>query len=115
MDITTILFYKDDDKVPYKITLKMPPEDVCLRDFKRTFNDANAYKFFFQTINDLGKIKTEFTDESTPLPSSNGTVVSWILSAPKPALTDNVASSNTIRQSKIKKLILESKIWTCPM
>jgi hypothetical protein len=53
MEETKIIYYKDDDKVPYMIKLNISPEQVTLRDFKQALNvNPRHFKFFFHTIVD---------------------------------------------------------------
>lgn len=49
-DKTKLIYYIDDEKTPFMITLNMPPEKATLREFKSAFPNPKAYKFFFQTI-----------------------------------------------------------------
>jgi hypothetical protein len=53
MEETKIIYYTDDEKMPYLIKLNMAPEKATLRDFKSMFNtNGKTYKYFFQTIVD---------------------------------------------------------------
>ena len=50
---TKIIYYKDEDKVPYMIKLNISPDKATLKDFKNALNlNAKCLKFFFQTIVD---------------------------------------------------------------
>lgn len=84
MEETKIIYYMDDDKMPYLIKLNMLPEKACLRDFKQALNaNAKLYKFFFQTIvDDFGVVKEEIMDDNAKLPCVNGRVVSWLILYP---------------------------------
>ena len=51
MDETKIIYYKDEDKVPYMIKLNIAPDKATLKDFKQALNvNPRNFKFFFSTI-----------------------------------------------------------------
>lgn len=53
MEETKIIYYKDEDKVPYMIKLNIVPDKVTLRDFKLALNiNPKNFKYFFQQIVD---------------------------------------------------------------
>ena len=77
---TKIIYYIDDDKLPYLIKLNKPPEQATLRDFKSALNDQRPFKYFFQAVvDDFGIVKEEISDEDAKLPFVSGRVVSWLI------------------------------------
>jgi len=111
MEETKIIYYMDDDKMPYLIKLNMSPDKACLRDFKQALNaNAKLYKFFFQTIvDDFGVVKEEIMDDNAKLPCVNGRVVSWLILYPEANGNSNnelnlvdVAQKNSSKFSQTK-------------
>ena len=50
---TKVIYYTDDDKMPYLVKLNVAPDKATLRDFKMLLNlNVKNYKFFFQAIVD---------------------------------------------------------------
>lgn len=81
MEETKIIYYMDDDKMPYLIKLNMAPERAKLKDFKQSLNtNSRNFKYFFQTIvDDFGVVKEEIMDDEAKLPCVNGRVVAWLI------------------------------------
>ncbi|CAF0930040.1 unnamed protein product [Brachionus calyciflorus] len=94
MEDTKIIYYMDEDKMPYLIKLNMPPEKAKLKDFKQSLNGGVAnknLKFFFQTIvDDFGTVKEELIDDEALLPCVKGRVVAWLIQ-----VEGSVAGSDT--------------------
>lgn len=88
---TKIIYYIDDDKVPYLIKLNKPPEQATLRDFKGALTDQRSFKYFFQAVvDDFGIVKEEISDEDAKLPFVSGRVVSWLI-----PIEGSIAGSDT--------------------
>jgi segment polarity protein dishevelled len=81
MEETKIIYYMDDDKMPYLIKLNMAPDKATLKDFKNALNaNSRNFKFFFQAIvDDFGVVKEEIMDDDAKMPCVNGRVVSWVI------------------------------------
>ena len=110
MEETKIIYYMDDDKMPYLIKLNMAPDKACLRDFKQALNaNAKLFKFFFQTIvDDFGVVKEEIMDDTVKLPCVNGRVVSWLIPCPDGSGEAN-AETALVNQKSQSKLTFFSK------
>ena len=53
MEETKIIYYIDDDKMPYLIKLNVAPEKATLKEFKNALNvNVKNYRYFFQTVDD---------------------------------------------------------------
>ena len=54
MEETRVIYYTEDEQLPYSVKLKVAPQDACLRDIKKIVNGRN-YKFYIQNlIPDIG-------------------------------------------------------------
>ena len=108
MEETKIIFYMDDDKMPYLIKLNMSPDTACLKDFKLALNaNAKLFKFFFQTIvDDFGVVKEEIMDDTARLPCVNGRVVSWLIPYP-----ESVASNEAANEPKNQSTTIKSNVF----
>lgn len=96
---TKVVWYFEGDDMPYMLRLKKPPDEVTLKDFKEAFDAAKnsqhhrpPYKYFFKsTDQELGVVKEEISDELAKLPSFNGRIQCWVVSAEP----ESVVSENT--------------------
>jgi hypothetical protein len=51
MEETKIIYYRNEDKMPYLIKLNLAPDKATLRDFKNALNvNVKCFKYYFQTI-----------------------------------------------------------------
>lgn len=99
MEETKIIYYIDDDKMPYLIKLNMAPDQATLKDFRNSLNtNGRLYKYFFQTIvDDFGVVKEEIADENTKLPCVNGRVVCWLITIEGSVTGSDIANNNDER------------------
>ncbi|KAI1296492.1 Segment polarity protein dishevelled -like protein DVL-3 [Halotydeus destructor] len=84
---TKIVYYVDDEDVPYSIKVNMPPDSITLRDLKQVLSlPKTNYKFFFKALDeDFGVLKEEIADDEAKLPVFKGkgkeSIVAYIVSA----------------------------------
>lgn len=79
---TKIMYYRDNDDVPTMIRVNLPPESITLSDFKAAIHlKPGCHKFFFKnTLEDIGIVKEEITDDDAKLPVFKGNIVCYIVS-----------------------------------
>uniref|UniRef100_A0A5S6QFB4 Uncharacterized protein n=1 Tax=Trichuris muris TaxID=70415 RepID=A0A5S6QFB4_TRIMR len=78
---TKVIYHIDDEPTPYLIKIPLANEDVTLGHFKGALNRPN-FKYFFKSVDDdFGVVKEEISDDNAKLPTFNGCVESWLVTA----------------------------------
>lgn len=105
MEETKIIYYMDDDKMPYLIKLNLAPEKAKLKDFKQSLNGGVAnknLKYFFQTIvDDFGTVKEELIDDEALLPCVKGRVVAWLIQVEGSVAGSDTRSNHSLSDPKL--------------
>jgi segment polarity protein dishevelled len=88
MEETKIIYHLDDQDTPYLVKLPIAADKVTLLDLKNALNRQN-YKYYFKSMDDdFGVVKEEILDDNACLPSFNGRVVTWLVSAEGSSVSD---------------------------
>ena len=107
MNQTKIVYFIDNEKIPYSFDLDKSPDQVCLRDFKQKLKDGarintKLFVFYFKVIHKTyGELKHLISNDSELLPNIDGIVISWLNSKPTVDV-DNVETDDNVERSKIK-------------
>ncbi len=77
---TQIVYYLNDDNIPYFIKTNIPVIHMTLRDFKDLLKkNDQSYRYFFQAKDEhLGFVKKEIVDDNEQLPYENNRILCWI-------------------------------------
>uniref|UniRef100_A0A914D3G3 DIX domain-containing protein n=1 Tax=Acrobeloides nanus TaxID=290746 RepID=A0A914D3G3_9BILA len=80
---TTKVYYYLDDSTPYVSVVPVPPDQICLGDFKKVFNRKDFKYFCKELDNDIGReVKVELIKDETCLKKSpNGLFELFLLPA----------------------------------
>ncbi|XP_022783878.1 uncharacterized protein LOC111324550 isoform X6 [Stylophora pistillata] len=96
MDETTVIYYVDNEDMPYRVKLLKSPSEATLLDLKNVLN-RQSYKFFFKSRDDdFGKIKVERNNEEMNLPSLNGRVVARLFTSDTKSVSDPGRDQQTV-------------------
>ena len=115
MNQTKIVYFIDNEKIPYSFDLDKSPDQVCLRDFKQKLKDDTTintmlFVFYFKVIHKTyGELKHLISNDSELLPNIDGIVISWLNSKPT-VDADNVEADVNVERSKIKTYLIFVKI-----
>jgi len=77
---TKIVYYLNDDNIPYFLKTKIPVTHMTLRDFKDILNqNGQTYRYYFQAKDEhFGLVKKEIVDDNEQLPYENNRILCWI-------------------------------------
>uniref|UniRef100_A0A5S6QFI4 Uncharacterized protein n=1 Tax=Trichuris muris TaxID=70415 RepID=A0A5S6QFI4_TRIMR len=93
---TKVVYHIDEELTPYLIKLAVASSQVTLGHFKSALNRPN-FKYFFKAVDDdFGVVKEEISDENAKLPSFNGCVESWLVTADGSTNSDTSAPTTQL-------------------
>lgn len=52
MEKTQVLYYLNNEKIPYKVTLAVKPDNATKRDLKKILQKDHTFKVFFHTMDE---------------------------------------------------------------
>lgn len=103
---TKIVYYLNNEDIPYFLETKMPVTHMTLRDFKDLLNkNDKSYRYFFQVKDEnFGLVKKEIVDDNEQLPCENNHILCWINSKIDAKADSLVVIQPTVNQ--IEELVL---------